>query len=85
MRSLTCKVIISMKTDPFAEKLFEMRLKEIYEAHSWLREQLSAEEFVSLFPLEYKNNTPRELNMPEFDLDRDIFLKVLVAFKQSFR
>ena len=75
----------NMKTDPFAEKLFEMRLKEIYEQHPWIQEELTAEEFIALFPLEYKNRKPRELNMPsEYDLDRDTFLKVLVAFKQSF-
>ena len=71
-------------TDPFAEHLFEMRLKEIYESHAWLRDELTANEFVALFPLEYKNSKPAELNMPAFDLDHDTFLKVLVAFKQSF-
>ncbi|HEY0667127.1 MAG TPA: hypothetical protein VGD22_03060 [Sphingobacteriaceae bacterium] len=75
---------MSRLADPFAEKLFEMRLKDIYDDHSWIKDELTAEEFVALFPVEFKNRKPRELNMPEFDLDRDTFLKVLVAFKQSF-
>ena len=73
-----------MAPDPFAEKLFEMRLKEIYARHTWLQEELTSDEFVKLFPLEYKNRKPKELIRPEFDLDRNIFLEVLVAFKQSF-
>lgn len=61
-----------------------MRLKDIYAEHAWIQDELTAEEFIALFPLEYKNRKPGELVMPEFDLDRDTFLKVLVAFKQSF-
>jgi len=73
-----------MSQDPFAGKLFEMKLIEIYEKHSWLKYELSQEQFIKLFPVTYKHNKPVELIKPNFDLDRDIFLEVLVAFKQSF-
>ncbi|HEY0897694.1 MAG TPA: hypothetical protein VGD90_00110 [Sphingobacteriaceae bacterium] len=73
-----------MSQDPFAGKLFEMKLIEIYEKHSWLKHELSEQEFIKLFPINYKHNKPVELIKPAFDLDRDIFLEVLVAFKQSF-
>jgi len=74
-----------MSADPFAEKLFEMKLADIYEKYSWLKYELSVKEFVALFPVNYRNNKPQELIRPkDFDLDRQIFLDVLVAFKQSF-
>lgn len=73
-----------MSKDPFAGKLFEMKLVEIYEKHSWLTHEISFEDFINLFPIHYKNNKPVELIKPAFALDRDIFLEVLVAFKQSF-
>jgi hypothetical protein len=74
-----------MKSDPLAEKLFEMKLVDIYEKHSWLKDELSLKEFIQLFPVTYKNHKPLKLDTPVgYDLNRDIFLKVLVAFRQSF-
>jgi hypothetical protein len=74
-----------MSSDPLAEKLFEMKLEDIYRKHSWLSDELSLKDFVALFPIIYKKNKPVQLNSPaDFDLSRDIFLEVLVAFKQSF-
>lgn len=74
-----------MREDPFAEKLFEMKLIQIYQKHSWLKDELSQEEFVNLFPITYtKQNRPAELIKPNRDFHREIFLEVLVAFKQSF-
>jgi hypothetical protein len=75
-----------MSFDPYAKRLFEMRLEDIYNKYSWLKNEISLKEFVKLFPVVYKNNRPAEMIRPqEFDLDRDIFLEVLVAYKQSFR
>jgi hypothetical protein len=73
-----------MRDDPFAEKLFEMKLIGIYEKYSWLKDELTQEEFVGLFPVTYKNNRPVELVKPNRDFYREIYLEVLVAFKQSF-
>ena len=67
------------------ERLFQMRLNDIYQKHSWLSDEISIEDFTKLFPVEYKNNKALTPNRPaEIDLDRDIFLEVLVAFRQSF-
>lgn len=75
-----------MSNDPLAEKMFEMKLADIYHKHSWLKDELTLIEFVNLFPITYRKNTPIQISAPaEFDLDRDIYLEVLVAFKQSFR
>lgn len=74
-----------MKRDPLADKLFEMKLGEIYEKYPFLHFQISLKEFIGLFPVTYKNNKPQKPERPaEFDLDRNIFLEVLVAFRQSF-
>lgn len=73
-----------MSNDPLAEKLFEMKLAEIYEKYSWLSEEISLRDFIDLFPVTYKHGRPAELIKPKFDLDKAIFLEVLVAFKQSF-
>lgn len=74
-----------MNKDTIADKLFEMKLAEIYEKHSWLKNELPLKEFINLFPVSYKNNKPLKPDKPAaFDLDRDVFLEVLVAFRQSF-
>ncbi len=71
--------------DSVQEKLFQMRLSDIYERHPWLEEEISQEDFTALFPVEYKNNRALTPNRPvEFELGRDIFLEVLIAFRQSF-
>jgi len=73
-----------MSSDPLAEKLFEMKLQVIYEKYDWLAEQLSFQEFKHLFPINYRNGKAVNLDKPAFDLEREIFLEILVAFKQSF-
>ena len=75
-----------MSSDPLAEKMFEMKLADIYHKHSWLSDELTLKEFVGLFPITYKKNKPVQIGPPaEFELGRDVFLDVLVAFKQTFR
>ncbi|WP_207420461.1 hypothetical protein [Desertivirga brevis] len=73
-----------MSSDPMADKLFEMKLKVIFEKYSWLQDQLSFIEFKELFPVNFKKGRPVGLDKPAFDLDREIFLEVLIAFKQSY-
>jgi hypothetical protein len=74
-----------MIADPYRKRLFEMRLIDIYNKHSWLREELSLQDFIKLFPVAFKRDKPV---LPDksanFDLDKHIFLEVLVAFRQSF-
>ena len=74
-----------MKNDPLGPMLFEMRLEEIHRADAGLRYEISPREFVALFPVKYKNGTPVKPDHPAaFGVDRDVFLKVLEAFKQCF-
>lgn len=62
-----------------------MKLMEIYERHDWLADQLPVSDFVNLFPVTYKNGRLERLDKPAgFDLDRDIYLEVLVAFRSTF-
>jgi len=75
-----------MTEDPYTERLFQMKLAEIYQKHSWLSYELSESEFISLFKIEYKNDIALSPGKPEgIELGRDIFLEVLVAFKHSFK
>jgi hypothetical protein len=74
-----------MKNDPLGPMLFEMRLEEIHRADAGLRYEISPREFVNLFPVKYKNGQPVKPDHPAaFGVDREVFLKVLVAFKQCF-
>ncbi|HEY1024297.1 MAG TPA: hypothetical protein VGE26_03975 [Sphingobacteriaceae bacterium] len=73
-----------MNSDPLAEKLFEMKLIGIYEKYPWMHDEISMQDFIRLFPVIYKQGKPMELNKPAFELDKAVFLEVLVAFKQSF-
>ncbi|MEJ6978943.1 hypothetical protein WG906_00680 [Pedobacter sp. P351] len=74
-----------MNHDPFRGRLFEMRLIDIYNKYSWLADELSQKEFIKLFPVKYKNSKPLLPDRPaHVDLDKQIFLDVLVAFRQSF-
>lgn len=67
------------------EKQFEMRLMEIYDEHDYLSTQISRADFIKLFPVTYKNGKIVRLDRPVgFDLDRDIYLEVLVAFRGVF-
>ena len=77
--------IIVMEQDPYRQRLFEMRLADIYNKHSWLRYELSLSDFIKLFPLVYKHGKPVLPDRPLiYELDKRIFLEVLVAFRQSF-
>ena len=74
-----------MKQDPLSLPLFEMRLEEIHRADPWLRYEISISDFIGLFPVRYKHGLPVKPGHPAvYGVDRDVFLKVLVAFKQCF-
>jgi hypothetical protein len=74
-----------MISDSYRALLFEMRLTDIYNKHSWLSDQLTLQQFIKLFPIVYKRDKPILLDKPVgFDLDRKLFLEVLLAFRQSF-
>jgi hypothetical protein len=75
-----------MNQDPYAQRLFEMRLTDIYNKYSWMRQEISLTQFIRLFPVQFKRDKPVLPDKPVgFDLDKNIFLEVLVAFRQSFR
>lgn len=75
-----------MNTDPISVSLFEMRLEEIHRADPWLRYEISIRDFIALFPMRYKNGKPVKPDQPAvYGIDREVYLKVLVAFRQSFQ
>ena len=75
-----------MKHDPLSPQLFEMRLEEIHRADAWLRYEISINDFIALFPVKYKNGIAQKPEHPAVpSVDREVFLKVLVAFSQSFK
>lgn len=64
--------------------MFEMRLEEIYKKNDWLEYELPLQDFINMFPVYYDKGLPLKPEMPgDYELGRDIFLQVLVAFKQS--
>jgi hypothetical protein len=74
-----------MKEDLLSIPLFEMRLEEIHRADPWLRYEISIRDFIALFPVKYKNGRPVKPDHPAaYGVDREVFLKVLVAFAQCF-
>jgi hypothetical protein len=74
-----------MKNDHLSMPLFEMRLEEIHRADPWLRYEISIRDFIALFPVRYKNGVPVKPEHPAaYGIDREVFLKVLVAFSQCF-
>jgi hypothetical protein len=76
---------VAMKDDPLSIPLFEMRLEEIHRADPWLRYEISIRDFIALFPVRYKNGLPMKPEHPAaYGVDREVFLKVLVAFSQCF-
>lgn len=76
----------AMKNDPLSIPLFEMRLEEIHRADPWLRYEISIRDFIALFPVRYKNGLPVKPEHPAaYGVDREVFLKVLVAFSQCFK
>ena len=75
-----------MNIDPLSVSLFEMRLEEIHRKDPWLRYEMSIRDFIALFPMRYKNGRPMKPEHPAVaGVDREVFLKVLVAFSQSFQ
>jgi len=74
-----------MTLDPISVSLFEMKLEEIHSQDAWLRYEISRRDFVALFPVRFKNGKPLRPDHPgRAGVDREVYLKVLVAFKQSF-
>ena len=74
-----------MKDDHLKIPLFEMRLEDIHRADPWLRYEISIRDFIALFPIRYKHGVPVSPEHPAtYGVDREVFLKVLVAFRQSF-
>jgi hypothetical protein len=74
-----------MTPDPYRKRLFEMRLIDIYNKHSWLSYEVSVSEFIKLFPVTYKREKAVLPDRPAgIDLNKEVFLEVLVAFRQSF-
>lgn len=75
-----------MNTDPLSTSLFEMRLEEIHRQDPWLRYEISIRDFIALFPIRQKNGRYLKPEHPAATgVDREVFLKVLVAFNQSFQ
>jgi len=71
--------------DAHQMRLFEFKLEEIYNRTDWLQYEVQLQEFIALFPIEYKDDVPQRPEMPEEpDLDRDTKLAVLVAFREAF-
>ncbi|GAB2690251.1 hypothetical protein GCM10027037_11490 [Mucilaginibacter koreensis] len=64
---------------------FESKLAEIYNKSTWLKYELPLHDFINLFPVKYEKGKLLKPERPaEPDLDRDTFLAILVAFRQSF-
>ncbi len=71
--------------DAYRVSQFESKLAEIYNNSTWLRYELPLHEFINLFPVRYVKGRLQKLEQPQgLDLDRDTFLAILVAFRQSF-
>ncbi|MCJ8210866.1 hypothetical protein MUY27_14200 [Mucilaginibacter sp. RS28] len=71
--------------DQYAVRHFEMKLMDIYNRTPWLRYEITQQDFIALFPVEFKKGKPVRPEKPEgFDLDRDTYLAVMVAFRQAF-
>jgi hypothetical protein len=71
--------------DQYALRHFEMKLEDIYNRTPWLKYEISLNDFVNLFPIEFKKGKPLRPEKPQgFDLDRDTYLAVMVAFRQAF-
>ncbi|MBC7913902.1 MAG: hypothetical protein H7Y07_07250 [Pyrinomonadaceae bacterium] len=74
-----------MSPDPLRKRLFEMRLIDIHNQYAWLEDEITQKDFIKLFPVVYKKDKAILPDKPiGYDLDRNIFLAVLVAFRQSF-
>jgi hypothetical protein len=74
-----------MEDDSMKKRLYEMRLADIYNKYDWLKYELSLKDFIKLFPVHYRGSKALLPDKPQgLDLDRSIFLEILVAFRQSF-
>lgn len=74
-----------MNDEPMKLVLYEMRLTQIYEKHDWLSAEIALRDFIALFPLTYHRGRPVMPDRPsDFDIDRNIFLEILLAYRQSF-
>lgn len=74
-----------MEQDPYKERLYAMRLTDIYNRYSGLSYDLPLQDFIQLFPVVHKRGRPVLPDKPiGYDLDKQIFLEVLLAFRQSF-
>jgi len=66
-------------------RLFELKLKEIYDRTEWLQYEITLPDFIALFPVTFKNGEPKRPDMPEdFDLDSNTRLAIFVAYRQAF-
>jgi hypothetical protein len=66
-------------------RIFELKLKEIWDRTEWLQYEVTQQGFIDLFPIEFKDEVPQRPDFPEdLDLDRDTRLAVLVAFREAF-
>ena len=75
-----------MKIDPLSVPLFEMKLEEIHRNDPWLRYEITIRDFIELFPVRFKQGQAVKPEHPaKHGVDREVFLKVLVAFRQSFK
>ncbi len=71
--------------DQYAQRMYEMKLEDIYRASSWIPDEISLQDFIALFPVELKNGKAIRPDKPkDFDLDRDTYLAIMVAFRQAF-
>ena len=74
-----------MAIDFIKERQFEMKLMEIYQRNEWLSDEISLVDFINLFPVVYKHGKIMRLDKPVgYDIDRNIYLEVLVAFRNTF-
>lgn len=64
---------------------FESKLSEIYHKSTWLKYELSLHDFIHLFPIQVIKGKVAKIERPAgLDIDRDTYLSILVAFRQSF-
>ncbi|NCD69312.1 hypothetical protein [Mucilaginibacter agri] len=71
--------------DQYAQRMYEMKLTDIYNNSSWIPDEISLPDFIALFPVEFKNDVAIRPDKPkDFDLDRDTYLAIMVAFRQAF-
>jgi hypothetical protein len=71
--------------DQYAQRMYEMKLEDIYRGSSWIPDEISLPDFIALFPVEFKNGKAIRPDKPkDFDFDRETYLAIMVAFRQAF-